>query len=162
MGDTQKTGVAMANLKERLGGVFDEIFALGRQVGREAGYREGLAEGARVERERVKAALAQPLPGHEARGDEPDRATGGTEAAQKVQAAAKAKPSGFLSKIKGVTGRQPLPAPEESGPGAANSGPSVEDRCRAEWEREPGLRSEFATLEAYTDFTRQRKAGLLG
>jgi hypothetical protein len=179
MGDTQTGGATVAGLKARLGEVFDEIFALGRQAGRDEGYqaardegyKAGLAEGARIERERVQAAIAQPLPGHEARTAAPAAAartasppaTPKAKAVQEAQEAKKAKPSGFLSKVMGVTGRQPLPAAKDEGvQRAVGPGPSIEERCRAEWEREPRLQSEFGTLEAYTAFTRQREAGMLG
>jgi len=180
MGDTQTGRITAAGLKERLGAVFDEIFALGRKAGRDEGYREGIAEGARVERERLAAVLAQAPPREGAPVGQParDGVTGGAEAAQKVLAAEAAKATGAISKITKVLaaetakaagrlfegkddkGRRPLPASEDCGDlEAAVLGLPVEERCRADWDREPGLRSEFATLEAYVAFTRQREAG---
>jgi hypothetical protein len=182
MTDT-KTESPVAGLKERLGKVFDEIFALGRRAGRDEGYREGLAEGARVERERLAAVLSQasPGPGAPAKAPTGGAAPGGTEAAQKVLAAEAAKATGAITKITKVLaaetakaagrlfegkddrGRRPLAATEVREDLAAEApGVSLEARCRADWEREPGLRSEFATLEAYTAFTRQREAGNTG
>lgn len=180
MGDTTQGENTAAGLKERLGALFDEIFALGRRAGRDEGYREGLAEGARSERERISAVLAQPPPGPVAPVGEPARAggTGGAEAAPKAPAAERPRATAPASKVrkapaaekpkatgrhaegKGDSGRRPLPASEDQGDlEAAVLGLPLEERCRADWEREPGLRSEFATLEAYTAFTRQREAG---
>jgi len=161
MADTQTGGVTLAGLRERLGQVFDEIFALGRRAGRDEGYKAGLAEGARIERERVRAALSPPLPSQQVPTEKP---AGGTQAAQKAPPAKQpAKPSGFLSKIKEVTGRLPLPAAaDQEIERAMDPGLSVEERCRADWDREAGLRAEFGTLEAYVAFTRQSEAGARG
>lgn len=180
MSETQKGGNAAAALKERLGAVFDEIFALGRQAGRDEGYKAGLAEGARVERERLATVLTQAPPdaGEPAGTPAPAGAGGGTEATQKVLAAEAAKAGGAISKItkvlahetaraagrlfegKDEKGRQPLPATRDSEELASEAlGVSLEQRCKAEWEREPRLQSEYGTLEAYTEFVRQRGSG---
>lgn len=183
MGDTQKAESTPASLKERLGEVFGEIFALGRKAGRDEGYKAGLAEGARVERERLATVLTQAPPDQGVPVGEParDGTAGGADAAQKVLAAEAAKATGAISKITKVLatetakaagrlfegkddkGRQPLPASaDHGGERAAGPTPSVEERCKAEWEREPRLQTEFGTLEAYVAFTRQREAGALG
>jgi hypothetical protein len=183
MGDTAKGQSAAAGLKERLGAVFEEIFALGRRAGRDEGYREGLAEGARTERERIHAMLGQAPPGREAPAGEPPRdggtgVTGGADAAQKVLAAEAAKATGAITKITKVLaaetakaagrlfdpktekGRRPLPASADGeSQEVAALVQSLEQRCRAEWEREPRLQAEYGTLEAYTAFIRQRGSG---
>jgi hypothetical protein len=182
MSETQKGGAAAAGLKElkeRLGAVFDEIFALGRQAGRDEGYKAGLAEGARVERERLATVLTQAPPDAGAPAGRPaPGAGGGTEATQKVLAAEAAKAGGAISKItkvlahetaraagrffegKDEKGHQPLPVARDSEELASEAlGLSLEARCKAEWEREPRLQAEYGTLEAYTTFIRQRGSG---
>lgn len=182
MEEKTKGETPTAGLRERLGQVFDEIFALGRQAGRDQGYKEGLAEGARVERERLAAVLAQAPPGQGAPvgGPARDGATGGgkAEAAQRVLASEAAKATGAITKItkvlasetakaagrffegKDEKGRQPLPPDDDQvGREAAALTVSLEARCKEEWEREPRLQSEFGTLEAYTEFVRQRGSG---
>jgi hypothetical protein len=180
MGDTAKAQSAAAGLKERLGAVFEEIFALGRRAGRDEGYREGVAEGARTERERIHAMLGQAPPRQEAPAGEParDGVPGGPEAAQKVLAAEAAKATGAITKITKVLatetakaagrlfdpktekGRRPLPASADGeSQEVAALVQSLEQRCRAEWEREPRLQAEYGTLEAYTAFIRQRGSG---
>jgi hypothetical protein len=183
MGDALQAANAVESLKQRLGEVIDQIFAQGLQAGEEAGYRKGLAEGGRIERERIRAVRAQALPGHEALIEElaNDGVTTGSEAAQRILAAERGKPASPLSKIKKVlaaekakatdrlnrlTGdkpHQPLPAAEPHGdPLSTENSRSFEERCRADWDREPGLRAEFGTLETYLAFTRQREAGMAG
>lgn len=183
MSETQKgeaTAAGLKELKERLGAVFDEIFALGRQAGRDEGYKAGLAEGARVERERLATVLTQapPDPGAPAGAPSPASAGGGNQAAQHVLAAEAAKAGGAISKITKVLatetakaagrlfegrdekGHQPLPAARDSEELASEAlGLSLEARCKAEWEREPRLQAEYGTLEAYTEFVRQRGQG---
>jgi len=189
MADTQAPQSPTATLKARLGEVFDEIFALGRKAGRDEGYKAardegykaGLAEGARNERERMRAALEQPPPGNQAPTGQaaPDAATAGARPAPKAPAAQKPKSTGTLSKIKqvfaaeaakatdllseltGDTDHQPLPVSGDSGDRRA-AALSFEDRCRADWERDVGLRAEFGTLDTYIAFKRQSKGGTAG
>jgi hypothetical protein len=174
MADTTKTEGTLAGLKERLGEVFDEIFTRGRQFGREEGYKAGFAEGAKRERERIRAAFDEP-PG----GEPAPAATGATVAAKTApETPAAEKATGTLSKIKqvlatetakatdhiskfiGDVGREPLPGSENLGvQRAAKPSESIEARCKAEWDRESGLRAEFGTLDTYVEFVRQREAG---
>lgn len=51
-------------------------------------------------------------------------------------------------------------APVDTAPPAAiAAGLSVEDRCAAEWQRDPALRAEFGTLAIYTSYARAQAAG---
>jgi hypothetical protein len=174
MANTPKVDVT-TTIKERLGEVFEEIFAQGRQAGREEGYKAGLAEGARRERERILAATGAPAEG-EAPAAEPAQSdgtegapAGGTATAtiskiKKVLVAETAKATGHISKVIAEKARQPLPAAVEAeavqAVQAVEPGLPLDERCKAEWDREPGVRAEFGTLEAYKAFVRQREAGV--
>lgn len=51
-------------------------------------------------------------------------------------------------------------APVDTAPPAAiSAGLSVDDRCAAEWQRDPALRAEFGTLAIYTSYARAQAAG---
>ena len=51
-------------------------------------------------------------------------------------------------------------APVDTAPPAAiSAGLSVDDRCAAEWQRDPALRAEFGTLAIYTSYARAKAAG---
>jgi len=51
-------------------------------------------------------------------------------------------------------------APVDTAPPAAiAAGLSVDDRCAAEWKRDPALRAEFGTLAIYTSYSRAQAAG---
>jgi hypothetical protein len=56
--------------------------------------------------------------------------------------------------------RETLPGSEAVGvQRAAKPAGSLQARCKAEWDRESGLRAEFGTFDAYLEFVRQREAG---
>jgi ATP-dependent protease ClpP protease subunit len=48
---------------------------------------------------------------------------------------------------------------DTSPPAAVSAGLSVDDRCAAEWSRDPALRAEFGTLAIYTSYSRAQAAG---
>jgi ATP-dependent protease ClpP protease subunit len=48
---------------------------------------------------------------------------------------------------------------DTSPPAAISAGLSVDDRCAAEWQRDPALRAEFGTLAIYTSYSRAQAAG---
>lgn len=110
------------------------------------------AEGAQAELARIQAVQAQHIPGHEALIASliADGKTTGPEAAVQVLAAERTTRTQQLGGIKsdaavlqGVA--PPAPAPVTQDP----AGLSLEDRCKAEYEKDPALRADFKTVDHY-------------
>ena len=125
------------------------------------GFEAGLKDGTEREQERIKAVREAGLPGHDALIEEMmfDGKTTGGEAAAKVIAAENAKMGSNLDRIKkdapdGVGASDET----EQGTGVDPNLP-VEERCKAEWEKDPKLRAEFSSLEAFTAYERAKGEG---
>lgn len=122
---------------------------------------EGRVAGASDERARILAVEAQLLPGHEKLIAQlrADGKTTGPEAAVQVLNAERAVCAGRAEKL---AKDAPAPVPHAAAPegeAAAADGLPVEERCKAEWEKDAQVRAEFVTLEAYTAFCRATAAG---
>lgn len=134
-----------------------------RAEGYERGAREGREQGATTERERIQAVEGAGLPGHEPliAGLKFDGKTTGPQAAEQVVAAERQKAAGRLAAIKDDGTKIVVPAaPSDTGEhAAANAGQSVEERCKAKWNADANIRSEFASLESYTAFEKNAEAG---
>lgn len=120
------------------------------------------AEAAEAERNRIKAVQAQLLPGHEALIATLmfDGKTTGEQAAVQVLKAEREAGGTALAQLKAGA---PAPAPaaivEEPTPSAGNDSLPIEDRCKAEWDKDAKLRDEFGTLETYTAYMRANSEG---
>lgn len=132
---------------------------------------EGHTAGATAERARIQAVEAQALPGHEAliASLKFDGKTTGPEAALAVLnaerglrataahnlAADAPKPVATASAPAVV----PNQAAQDQAAAAAEAALPLEDRCKARWDRDAAVRSEFGTLSAFTAFTRAEEGG---
>lgn len=121
---------------------------------------EGRAAGAQAERERIQGVLAESIPGHEALVQDLafDGRTSPADAARQILAAER--------KVRGSARDRldrdaPPPVPHaEPGPDPAGAGSlPVELRTRQAWDRDPQLRAEFRTYEAYLAWERHTEAG---
>lgn len=125
-----------------------------------AGYDEGLVAGAEAERARIKAVEEQLIPGHEALIESLkwDGQTTGEQAAVQVLKAERTSRENMLGNI-----RQDAPAQVPNPPAptveTATDSLPVEDRCRAEWDRDPKLRAEFGDLATYVAYRTNVEAG---
>lgn len=121
-------------------------------------------EAAEQERERIRAVEANALPGHEKLITELkfDGKTTGPEAAQAVLTAEKTKRERVLANLKGDA---PAPVPDVPEPAPTNAAAEeanlpLEDRCKKQWDRDPGLRAEFSgKFENFVGFTKADAAG---
>lgn len=126
--------------------------------------KEGRAEGAEQERERIRAVEAVGLPGHEALIEELkyDGKTTGPEAALRVLTAEKTARERRLANLKADA---PAPVPEVAAPPAADSAEMeaklpIEERCKKQWDRDAELRDEFSgNFGNFVGFSKAEAAG---
>ena len=144
------------------------------EEGRVAGVAEGAdkakAEGHKTgtdaERARIQSVLGQSMPGHEALVQTLafDGKTTAAEAAVQILAAEKSKRGNALGALK-TEGAQlaAVPAGSQADPGAADAGDgshlTIEERCKAKWDKTPAIRAEFGTIESYTAYEKAVAAG---
>ena len=120
------------------------------------------AEGAAAERARILAVEAHSLPGHDALIAQlkSDGKTSGPEAAAAVLAAERANLSGMAQAL---AADAPAPVAHDTAPAAApvatEDGRTAEERCKAQWEANAGLRAEFGSLGAFVAYTKNHEAG---
>lgn len=132
---------------------------------------EGRTAGATAERERIQAVEAQCLPGHEAliAGLKYDGKTTGPEAAlavlgaeRQLRTTAAANLAADAPKpVAAVAAPAVVPnaAAQAQAQDAAEAALPLEERCKARWDRDTAVRTEFGTLAAYTAFTRAEESG---
>jgi signal peptide peptidase SppA len=118
---------------------------------------------ATAERERIQSVFAQSMPGHDALINSLafDGKTSGAEAAVAVLGAEKKLRATALSDRRADA---PDPAPHAAAPAgssqeAADTSLSVEERCKASWDKDANVRAEFGTLASYTAYTRGLESG---
>ena len=129
---------------------------------------EGHKTGTDAERARIQSVLGQSMPGHEALVQTLafDGKTTAAEAAVQILAAEKSKRGNALGALK-TEGAQlaAVPAGSQADPGAADAAPGdtshlpIEERCKANWDKNPAIRGEFGTLESYTAYEKAVAAG---
>ena len=142
-----------------------QIQAEARAEGEKIGEVAGRAAGMTAELERIKGVEAQTLPGHEAliATLKFDGRTTGPEAAIQILAAERAKTAGRLDALKSdadSAGKVPgTAAPDVTGSEASDE--SLEDKCKAAWEKDPKVKAEFPSLATYTAFERAKASGHL-
>lgn len=144
-----------------------------RAEGFKLGRAEGATAGAEVERERIRSVEAQGMPGHQVliQALKFDGKTTGAEAAIQVLAAHKAKLGKTAGDLAADAAALDKVAPSGSADGGAIADPKPADaapdhspeaiatRCTEAWEKDPKVRAEFVTLEAYTAFSKAEAAG---
>ncbi len=159
----------MEQEKAELKAIEDAAFERGRVEGFKAGaevasdqLNKAVADGAKAERERIRAIEAIALPGHEALIEQLkfDGKTTGPEAAQKVLEAEKAKRAKVLDNLK-ADAVQPVPAAAApASPATDDASLPPEERAKKQWERDPELRKEFGNNQAaFLAFTKAQAAG---
>jgi signal peptide peptidase SppA len=132
---------------------------------------EGRAAGAAAERARILAIESAAIPGHDALVAKlkADGATSAGDAALQIMAAEK------QLRVQADAQRQSeAPAPlvlvpkatvsptveqAEAQAQAALAGASVEDRCKATWDKDAAVRAEFGSLSAFTAYTNASERG---
>ena len=139
-----------------------------RAEGHEKGKAEGHAAGASAERNRIQAIFALQTPGHEAliKNAMFDGQSTAGDAAQKIVAADNATRGNKLDALrkdgaeagKVQPGAANLPRADT---GADDKNLPVEERCKAKWDKDPTVRSEFTSIGAYTAFVKAEESGRL-
>lgn len=135
-----------------------------REEGITIGIKQGRAEGAATERQRILDVEAQILPGHEKliATLKADGKTSGAEAAVQVLAAEKAKSAATLAALNDDA---PKPAPHAPAPTAPavnqdpDAGKPLEERCKATWDKDTKLRGEFPDFASYLGYMRGMESG---
>ncbi len=123
-----------------------------------------LGQGASAERERIQSVEAQHMPGHDAliATLKYDGKTSGPEAAMQVLAADKALLNARHEQMK-KDAPAPVPnaaAPNDAANADANAGLPVEERCKAAWEKDADLRTEFGgDFTTYLAYAKASDAG---
>lgn len=150
----------MAINREFLEANHADIVTAIRSEGEARGRELGLAQGAETERDRIRAVEAQSLPGHDAliASLKFDGKTTGPEAAAQVLAAEKAKSARQLKAIEDDAPSLVPAAPAPPGAGDTSHLP-MEERCKANWDRDEKVRGEFSSYEAYLAFERANAEG---
>jgi signal peptide peptidase SppA len=129
------------------------------------------AEGADAERTRIQAIEKQTIPGHEALISQL-KFDGKSTAGDAAQAVLAAEQTLRINQAKALANDAPQPlvqvpaatvsldaTAQAKADADAQATLPVEDRCKAQWDKTPALRQEFASLAAFTAFTRADESG---
>lgn len=143
-----------------------EGHAQGVTEGADKAKAEGMKAGADAERARIQSVLAQSMPGHEALVQTLafDGKSTAAEAAVQILAAEKTKRGNALGALK-TEGAQLAAVPAGSMADTSaldqqdDSHLPIEERCKANWEKNPSIRGEFGTLAAYTAYEKAVASG---
>lgn len=128
------------------------------------GYDEGMAAGAKTERERIMALEEMAVAGHEDMVAEAkkDGKTQPGELAMKIVAAQKQRGFSFLEARRedanANKGVGPATDPQPMSPGVDASAP-IEERAAAEWQKDPKIRTEFGEKDTYVAFRKAEDEG---
>jgi hypothetical protein len=145
----QAITVHFTTMEERMSELTQQQVALNEEEKKKA-----FAEGGKAERERVTGILAAMLPGQEALSKHLI-ALGAT-----VEEATRAFKIRKLAEIEQAAPASAGGSVETSVPASEESALSVEDRCKAEWEKNVGgVREEFTSLGAYLAYARADARG---
>lgn len=167
--------------KESLTEVYPEIISEIRKEAHEKGFSEGetkakeimsqeiekaKSEGAQKERDRIKSVKEQLIPGHEALIETLmfDGKTTGEQAAIKVLSAERSLRENKLKTFReeGQDIKVPVSQAIEKPADAVDPNLPVEERAKAEWDKDPGLRAEFGNnFNSYLAFKKADEAGVV-
>lgn len=125
---------------------------------------EGFVAGANAERERISALETASMPGFEdlVSAAKADGKTTADQLKVKIFDASKTRGEGFLQQVRTADAANPVIEPSASNTPADAAGDkhlSVEDRCKAQWNKDEKLRAEFTSYEGYLAFTKAEEAG---
>ena len=153
--------MALAELKEKYPDIYKAAFDEGRLAGIQETADTARKEGATAERTRMKSVREQIIPGHEALIDTLmfDGETTGEQAAVKVLAAEKGLRESKLDAFRKEGNDIKVPVDESGKPAAINQNLPVEERAKAEWDNNPGLRAEFGDFSTYLAFEKAHEEG---
>ncbi len=127
------------------------------------GLKAGMKTGAETERNRIKSVEQQALAGHEDLVNELkyDGKTTGEQTAVKILAAEKQKRKDKFHSMQDDA-PNPVNQPPNNGltGGAPNSNLSIEDQCKAKWNKDNSLKDDFLSLDAYVAYSKASEKGL--
>lgn len=163
--------VTLEELKTKHPAVYAEALAEGKTAGlaeatdaaRLAGIEEGRSQGAATERERILSVQEALIPGHEqivAEAVRDGKSTAG-EVALKICAAEKQTRDAVLEQYKkdGASAAAVPAVAAPIAPAPANPDLPLDERAKADWDKDAELRKEFKTIEAYKAFLANAEAG---
>ncbi len=154
----------LTTLKEKHLDLYQSIVDEAKQEGLDEGLGKGHTEGAIAERARIMDVEKQLVPGCEAliEGLKYDGKTSGPEAAVQVIAAEKESKAKLLKDIKDDSidpVDQSAQTPKDT-IGKVDPNLPVEERTKAEWDKDPELRAEFLnSYEGYLAYTKADEDG---
>lgn len=136
----------------------------GNQEAVKAEFDKGLEQGQTEERDRIMKMDDVALPGYEdmVSKAKADGKTTASELAMQILAVEKQKGSDALATMKADADNVPQIEPSVDPAQAQETidpDSPAEDRAKAAWDKDPKIRDEFKTLEAYTAFIKAEEAG---
>lgn len=155
----------MAINREYLDANHAELVAAIRAEGHAEGLAAGRAEGASAERARIQAVEAAALPGCETlvTALKYDGVTTAEQAALKFNAHYKGINAGALANMEKDAAALPnvpaAPSPSGDPAAAADANKAIDERCKAKWDNDPKLRSEFSSYDNYLAYTKAVEGG---
>lgn len=163
--DLKEEHMTQEELKSKFPDVYQAIVDEGKQLGFADGLAQGKAEGAELERSRIKAVEAQTLPGHEALVSTMkfDGKTTGEMAAVAILAAENSQRQAALNAM--IQDAPLVIAPDNPPIGAVPASGKedprpLEEKSKDEWDKSPDLRAEFkGNFNAYLAYQQNAAAG---
>lgn len=158
-----------STLMEKHPELYQAVLAEGQasaSVADQAALAAARAEGATAERERIQSVEAACMPGHEkliASLKYDGVTTGGQAALQVIGAEAQLRAGALTAMISEAN--QPVAAAaatatgEVKGESTADEDAPVEERAVVQWEKNPALKKEFTSQEAYVAYCRKQEDG---
>ncbi len=134
----------------------------GDTKGKKEGHINGFNTGAESERKRIKDVESQLLPGHEAliESMKADGKTTGEQAAIAVLNAEREKRKTRLQVLEDTAIKPVTPSNSDAAQfNGVDPNLPVEERAKAEWDKSPGLRTEFISFKSYLAYKTANEAG---
>lgn len=150
----------LAELKEK----HPELFQAAYDEGHSAGLAEGSSQGAENERARIKAVRAQSLPGHDALIERlafDGETTGEQAAAAVLQAERELRASKQRARREDAADLNDVPTSvERDNPPPSEEPVSLEDKAKADWDRDAKLRADFGgNYDRYLAYVKAESGG---
>ena len=167
----QPDQITAAFIKERFPAIAQSLIdegktkaEAGNQKAVKAEFDKGLEQGQTQERDRIMKMDDVALPGYEKMVNKAkaDGKTTASELAMQILAVEKQKGSDALATMKADANKVPQIDPSVDPAQAQETidpDSPAEDRAKATWDKDPKIRDEFKTLEAYTAFIKAEEAG---
>ena len=167
----QPDQITAAFVKERFPAVAQSLIdegksqaEAGNQDAAKAEFDKGFEQGTTAERDRIMKMDDVALPGYEdmVSKAKADGKTTAEDLAMQILAVEKQKGSDALATMKADAEKVPQIEPSmdsEASQDSIDPNLPAEDRAKAAWDKDPKIRDEFKTLEAYTAFVKAEEAG---